>query len=336
MGNARLAGLALCALAVLGFTISAQERKADEPKKIKLAGEVRDVLVMDLIKGWVESSKVELIYQPSQLSSFKVSILAPSDGKELEAERYPQLVADALEQFKLGIVELSPNRYSIIHLQELITQVPVISVEAAAKLPCWSWAVVLFPVRYGDANAYRATLQNMVSRSGGSVNPAPGWVQQLVVCERADRLRRILATVEAMEAENGRRKTRIFELPEGVNSEMVVGAFSLVLGERSYNVQSTAAAGRFTVIARGMPEQFEECEKLLKALTPIAAQASARAKTESRRYEVAKEAVAIAKGLNELFTNAITATAVPGTNAVIVRATVATHDEVKAALELMK
>lgn len=330
---------------VLAMTSSAQEKPAVKPDvkdgekaKLTLSGDMRDIPVAELIKWWCEYEKVNVMYQPAQVASFKVSLIAPSGGTEIPTDKFGQLVSDAIEQFKFVIIEISENRYSIIQATEACTQAPIVDAEAARKTPGWRWVTARLPLRYSDPNAVRAALQNLMSRQGGSVNPIV-QPQFLLVCDRADRLRRVIDAVEAFETEGARRTAKTYEFPEGIDAQQFQAAFGLLVGERGaverYSGNGAAAALNHIVV-RGQPEQIALCDELHKQICANAAKFAEQTKMVSRRYEVAKSPEQFVESLGKLFNGQLTAAVVPGASAIIVKAAAATHEEVKAALELMK
>lgn len=330
-------------LLVLGMTSTAQGKPASKPElkpgedgKLRLSSDVRDIPVEELIRWWCEYEKVNVMYQPNQLSGFKVSVMGPSSGTEVPAEKFCQLVSNALEQFRLVVVEISENRYSIVQATEAITHAPVVDVATARKTPGWKWITVQIPIRHGDANSMRAVLQNVMSRVGGSINPniAP---PAMIVCDRADRLQRIINAIEAMEAEGARRTAKTYTLPAGINAASAAAGFATIIGER-YNQPTppAAAVNETTVVVRATPEQLVLCDELFKQLVAKAEEITAQSKVSARRYDVPKSPEQFVESLEKLFSGKIYAAVVPGADAVIVKANNATHDEVKAALELMK
>lgn len=48
-------------------------------KALKLAGE-RELTVLSLLRAWTEASGNQVMYQPSQVASFIVTIAAPEEG----------------------------------------------------------------------------------------------------------------------------------------------------------------------------------------------------------------------------------------------------------------
>lgn len=338
--RAVLSGLLLL---LLGVTSSAQakpdvkpEAKEGEKAKLTLTGEMRNIPVEELIRWWCEYEKVQVMYQPAQIASFKVSLLAPTSGTEIPSDKFVQLVSDALEQFKLVIVEISENRYSIIQATEAITQAPIVDVATARKTPGWKWISVSLPVRHGDPNAMRAALQNVMSRQGGSVNPVVS-PPALIVCDRADRLQRIINVVEALEAEGARRTAKTYTLPAGIDAANAAAAFAVIVGQERYERDPAAGSvGGSTVVVRGTPEQLALCDELFKQLVANADKFVEASKLNARRYDVANSPEKFVEGLEKLFKGQLSAAAVPGANAIIVKANNATHEEVKAALELMK
>lgn len=331
-------------LIVLAISSSAQDQpevkpgaKPDEKPQLELKGNVRDLSIEYLIKWWCEWEKVNVMYQPSQVAPMKVSFQVPEDGTKIPSEKLPQLVADTLEQFRLCLVEVSENRYSIVPATEAATVSPILDVEAARKAPNWKYIVVRIPLRFSDANMLRAALQNLVSRSGGTVNPIqlPSY---LLIGERADRAQRLIDTIEAIETEGARQTVKVYDLPAGVSATNVVAGFSTIVGQGAYGRTSppASAVSDSIVVVRGSPEQIALCDDLLKQLVAKAEASAAESRVVARRYEVARAPSEMAESVERLFKGKVLAAAVPGANAVIVRATAATHDEVKAALELMK
>jgi type II secretory pathway component GspD/PulD (secretin) len=235
------------------------------------------------------------------------------------------------------VVEISENRYSIIQGQEAITQAPIVDVEAARKTPSWRWITVRIPLRYSDPNAVRAALQNVMSRLGGAVNPIQ-QPQFLLASDRADRLQRIIDAVEAFETEGARRTAKTYLLPPGINAANAAAGFATLVGSERYGQPSppAAAVNESTVVVRGTPEQLALCDELHKQMVTQAETIVGATKIVVRRYEVSKTPEAFAEAVNVLFKVGAIATAVPGANAIVVKATAATHEEVKAALELMK
>ena len=330
-------------LLVLGVTSSAQGKPAVKPAakegetvKLTLTGDMRDIPVEELIKWWCEYEKVTVMYQPAQIASFKVALMVPTSGSDIPADKFGQLVSDALEQFKLVVVEISENRYSIVQATEACTLSPFVDVATARKTPGWKYVVVRIPLRHSDANVARAALQNLMSRQGGTVNPlqAP---QFLLIGDRADRLQRLIDAVEAFEAEGARRTAKTYTLPPGISATSAAAGFSTIIGER-YNQPTppAAAVNETTVVVRATPEQLVLCDELHKQLVAKAEEITAQSKVSARRYDVGSAPEKFVESVEKLFKNQLAVAAVPGANAIIVKANAATHDEVKAALELMK
>jgi type II secretory pathway component GspD/PulD (secretin) len=331
-------------LLVLGVASSAQEKapempdaKAEERKPLHVTNNTSDLSVLELIRWWCEYEKVSVIYQPTQLMSFKVTLMVPKDGEEIAPERLSHLLADALDQFRLCIIEISENRYSIVQATEACTLSPFLDVEAARKAPSWKYVVVRIPLRHSDANVARAALQNLMSRQGGTVNPlqAP---QFLLIGDRADRLQRLIDAVEAFEAEGARRTAKTYILPPGISANSAAAGFSTIIGSERYNQPTppAAAVNETTVVVRATPEQLVLCDELHKQLVAKAEEITAQSKVSARRYDVGRTPDKFVESLEKLFKDQLSVAAVPGANAIIVKANAATHEEVKAALELMK
>lgn len=331
-------------LLVLGVTSLGQDKPVVKPEakdgaeaKLTLSGDMRNIPVEELIKWWCEYQKVTVMYQPTQIASFKVTLMAPTGGTDIPSNRFGYLVSDAIEQFKLCIVEVSENRYTIVPATEACTQAPIVDIEAARKTPGWRWVTVRIPLRFSDPNAVRAALQNLMSRQGGSVNPIQ-QPQFLLACDRADRLQRVIDACEAFEAEGGRRKAKTYVLPPGISANSAAAGFSTIIGSERYNQPTPAAAAvnDTTVVVRATPEQLVLCDELHKQLVAKAEAITAEGRVTARRYEVAKSPEQLVESLEKLFKGQLSAAIVPGANAIIVKANNATHEEVKAALELMK
>lgn len=331
-------------LLVLGVTSSAQSKPAIKPEakegetvKLRLTSDIRDIPIEELIKWWCEYEKVNVMYQPTQVASFKVSLMVPTSGTDIPADKFGQLVSDALEPFGLVVVEISENRYSIVQATEAITHAPIVDAATARMAAGWKWITVSLPVRYGDPNALRAALQNVMSRRGGNVNPVMS-PPSLIVCDRADRLLRIINVVEAMEAEGARRTAKTYILPPGISANSAAAGFSTIIGSERYNQPTppAAAVNETTVVVRATPEQLVLCDELHKQLVAKAEEITAQSKVSARRYDVGRTPDKFVESLEKLFKDQLSVAAVPGANAIIVKANAATHEEVKAALELMK
>lgn len=176
-----------------------------------------------------------------------------------------------------------------------------------------------------------------MSRRGGNVNPVMS-PPSLIVCDRADRLLRIINVVEAMEAEGARRTAKTYILPPGISANSAAAGFSTIIGSERYSQPTppAAAVNDTTVVVRATPEQLMLCDELHKQLVAKAEEITAQSKVSTRRYDVGRTPDKFVESLEKLFKNQLSVAAVPGADAIIVKANAATHEEVKAALELMK
>ena len=325
---------------LLGLTLNGSaQAQAKEPPGLVLKGELRDIAIEELIRWTCEYTKMQIIYQRNQVKG-TVTLTGPNEGVTIEVAKFPQLLADALDQFSLVLMEISPSRFQIVSANEAISYAPVVDVAAARKTPGSTWITCQMPVRNGDANAYRAALQNLMSRRGGSVSPVHS-PPHLVISDRADRVWRIIDLVEAMELEGSRKSVASYEVPGGINPEVVARALSIML-PRDMNQEACAAVGSSTIFLRGSPEAHAMGQTLLKKLGEKAPNADPDVSTVLMRYETADEASApkIAQNLAELFrpdrNGEPTFAAIPGAKAFIARARPSKHAEIKQALELMK
>lgn len=312
-------------------------------KVLKLAGE-RELSVLSLLRAWVEVSGNQVMYQPSQVASFIVTIAAPEEGKTYDTDGIEGLLADALWHFRLYLVELSAGRFHLVQSTEAMTYAPILDAAKLNAVPehrvvnlCWRTAFPsLVLQRAGATNPMRWEVMNM--------SRVPGIV---LVCDRAGKLRELIPSFEEIDRQAALREIRIYESASLIEPANVAKALDELVPKDLFVPQNavSAIANTRLLLVWAVPEIQALVPGVLKELAgePKAAPpAKEPPKWEVRRYDLPENADSadVMAALEKLFdvarTPKLTIVAIPGKKALAVRALPEVHDQVATFIELLK
>ncbi|CAG0974582.1 Secretin GspD 2 [Planctomycetaceae bacterium] len=228
-------------LVLLGLVLFASGLCAQQPvaAKLTLTGEMRDIPVEEMIKWTSEYQKLKFLYQPTQIASFKVSIMSPTTGFEIPATAFFSVLQTFLKQFKLILspfgqdTDQSVRFYEIMQATEAITQSEnVVFMDDIAKWTDTSanFVTMVVNLKYADANAVRAALQNLVSRQGGSVNPIQG-INSLILADYSYNIRRLAQIVQLMDQPPRSPRLEVINI-DHIDAEELVQSLNNLLTQR--------------------------------------------------------------------------------------------------------
>ena len=350
--------LALCVLLALAFVTQADAplpqpiQKKEEALKLeeengkkvlKLTGE-RELSVLSLLRAWVEASGQQLMYSPSQLSSYRCTIASPEGGKTYDALGIEELVSDALSQFRMCLVEFSPGRFNVVYPNDVMSYAPMVTVDEVPKIAGFRWVTLKYWSRYAGYQALVNVAKTDKARSGPPNLPLGNWA---FFCERADKLRELLAVFERVEQHAASREIKVYSPPASVDPQALAKAVNeLAASDSLAPPVSVSVIGKTNILlVWASPEQQALVPGVLKALAiePKAAPPAKDApKWEVRRYDLPETADSadVVATLEKLFdvarTRRLTVVSIPGKNALAVRALPEIHDQVAEFIKLLK
>ncbi|MBP9892809.1 MAG: hypothetical protein KBG84_12975 [Planctomycetes bacterium] len=312
-------------------------------KVLKLAGE-RELSVLSLLRAWVEASGQQLMYSPSQLSPYRCTIASPQGGKTYDALGIEELVSDALGQFRMCLVEFSPGRFNVVYPNEIMSYAPMVTVDELPRIAGFRWVTLKYWSRYGGYQALANIAKIDTARSGPPSLPLGNWA---FFCERADKLRELLAVFERVEQHAASREIKVYSPPASVDPQALAKAVNeLAAADSMIPPVSVSVIGKTNILlVWAAPEQLALVPGLLKELAiepKVAPPAKDAPKWEIRRYDLPETADSadVVATLEKLFdvarTRRLTVVSIPGKNALAVRALPDIHDQVAEFIELLK
>ncbi len=230
-------------LVILGLALFASSLFAQQPAptsmKLHISGDMKDIPVEEMIKWTAEYQKLKFLYQPAQIAAFKVSIMSPTTGFDIPDTAFFSVLQTFLKQFKLILspfgqdTDQSVRFYEIMQAQEAITQSEnVVFMDDIAKWTDTSanFVTMVVNLKYADANAVRAALQNLMSRQGGSVNPIQG-INSLILADYSYNIRRLAQIVQLMDQPPRSPRLEVVNI-DHIDAEELVQSLNNLLTQR--------------------------------------------------------------------------------------------------------
>lgn len=231
-----IAALFVCSLGVLFAFAQEAPRPAPAPEKRvlevgdvpflvteidgkpawKLRGQV-EIPLAELVGAWVRATGTPVPINTRALA-YTCSYQAPPDGVTLTGDAITDFVSDMLAQVRMVLVGFSSGRAQIVQSAEAATLAQVVNRTELKKAPASEWVTCCLMFRYAEPNAVRAALQNLVSRSGGIVNPVSG-ANGLLITDRADRVRQMAKLADTLDSTGqGEQTLEKYDLPESIDA----------------------------------------------------------------------------------------------------------------------
>ncbi|MCC6150575.1 MAG: hypothetical protein IT461_10020 [Planctomycetes bacterium] len=312
-------------------------------KVLRLKGK-QELVVESLLRAWVEASGNQVMYQPSQVASFKVTIAAPEEGKAYDAAGIEGLLADALWEFRLYLTELSPQRFHIVPIVEAEYYAPLVDVAGLKAVPEHRVVNLRWRTPFPLLFLHRAGATNLMWPEAMNMSRVPGIV---LLCERAARLREIIPSLEEIDRAAALREIRLYESASSIAPASVAKALDELVPKDVFVPQNAVSAIPNTrlLLVWAVPEIQALVPGVLKALAiePKAAQPPKDPpKWEVRRYDLPESADSadVIASLEKLFdaarTRRLTIVSIPGKKALAVRALPEIHEQVAEFIELLK
>jgi hypothetical protein len=193
--------------------------------------------------------------------SFTVS--GPLDGFTIKPDEVRMLLQNALEEQRLCYVKKGPV-WAIIPSVEAATLAPHLALDELAEADSAQWAVVNVHLRHLDPVEATGALRNLTSRQGGLVNPVKP--NTLLICDRVDRLREVVKTVQAMD-EAATPVVKRYVLSEGLSAVAATEALQQLFSPAKDDPPTFAAApSGGAVLARATPADQLEIAEAVAAL----------------------------------------------------------------------
>ena len=232
-------------LVMLPLLASALAAQQPATPSLFLKGETRDIQIEEMIRWTAEYQKLKFLYQPAQVKG-TVTIVGPSEGFEIPSTAFFSVLQTFLKQFRLILSPFGQDTaqsvrfYEIIQATEAITQTDkVIFMDDISK---WTdttadFVTMVVNLKYADANAVRAALQNLMARQGGSVNPIQG-VNALILADYSYNIRRLAQIISLMDQPPRSPRLEVINI-DNIDAEELVQSLNNLLTQRR-----TLQAGR--------------------------------------------------------------------------------------------
>lgn len=308
-------------------------------KVLKLAGN-RELVVDSLLRAWVEASGNQVMYQPSQVASFKVTIAAPEEGKTYDAGAIEGLLADVLWTFKLVLVELSPGRFQIVMVMEGMSYAPLVDVAGLRDIPTHRMVNLRWRTLFPTIFMQRAGAANLVWPEAINVSRVPGIV---MICERAGKLRELLPALEEIDRIANTREIRLYSSSSAVEPANVAKALDALIPKDVFVPQNAVSSIPNTrlLLVWAVPEIQALVPVVLKELAAASAN-EAKSEPPVRRYDLPEGAstgevvAALEKLFQDVRRDRPTVVAVPGKRVIVARADPNEHKQIAEFIELLK
>ncbi len=231
--------ISLLLLLTLFASALASQQPTPAPTSLFLKGETRDIPIEEMIRWTAEYQKLKFLYQPAQVKG-TVTIVGPNEGFEIPSTAFFSVLQTFLKQFSLILspfgqdTKESVRFYEIIQAAEAITQTDkVVFMDDIAK---WTdttadFVTMVVNLKYADANAVRAALQNLMNRRGGSVNPIQG-VNALVLADYSYNIRRLAQIIALMDQPPRSPRLEVINV-DHIDAEELVQSINNLLTQRT-------------------------------------------------------------------------------------------------------
>lgn len=306
-------------------------------KVLKLAGK-QEIAIEALLRAWVEASGNQVIYQPSQIASFKVTVAVPEESKTYDANGIEGFLADALWDFRLCLSELSASRFHIVMLTEAMTYAPTVDLAGLKGIPEHRVVNLYWRTAFPALFLHRAGATNLMWPEAMNMSRVPGIV---LLCERAGKLRSMIPALEEIDRLAAKREIRLYQSDSIIEPTDVAKALDALVPKDLFVPEKavTVVPNTRLLVVWAVPE--------IQALVPgvlqqLAANASAEPEPAVRRYEL-PETVAtndVVAALDRLFRDVRrdkpTIVGVPGKKIIVVRADPNEHKQIAEFIELLK
>lgn len=306
-------------------------------KVLRLKGK-QELVVEALLRAWVEASGNQVIYQPSQIASFKVAFAAPEEGKTYDANDIEGLLADALWDFRLCLSELSASRFHIIMLTEAMTYAPMLDLAGLKDVPEHRVVNMYWRTAFPALFLHRAGATNLMWPEAMNMSRVPGIV---LLCERAGKLRSMIPALEEIDRLAAKREIRLYQSGSIIEPADVAKALDALVPKDIFvpEMAVTAIPKTRLVLVWAVAE--------IQALVPgvlqqLAAKASAELEPAVRRYDLPETAATndVVAALDKLFRDVRrdrpTIIGVPGKKIIVARADPNEHKQIAEFIELLK
>lgn len=251
--------IAICALVTLAF-VAAAAQEAPKPDQVTLRG-VTKIKLSKLIE--LASADTGIAISMDAKFDAEVEIVAPRAGESKAGDSLMMLVQEALETQQLAMVA-NGESYKVASTRGIHWQVPTIDESGLATLKPWQWVKVGVAVEGDHYKHILAALRNFVTRSGGMmISESPNT---LLICERGDRLARLLNLVQRLDAESA-GEAEIVRLPKRLAPEDVVLALHNLFATRpGVHFRVEADPDKHAVILKAAPALRAEVKQAIELL----------------------------------------------------------------------
>lgn len=244
---------AIVMLALLGSVPSAQPRD-----DIVQGGNVEGLPLYELVELTSALTGMTFQFNAHQVRGV-FNISARREGFRVPRTDLPMILQDALEQHWLAFVPHGET-WTIVQLSEVVPRAPLISETELETVDDAHWVSVILHLNSSSALEQSRVIRNHSLTLGGTVQPVPDSV--LVICERADRLRRLVKRVR--EADRG-PELLFLNLPTGAKAEDAAHVLRGLFTEQGAAFPTFAAVGG-KLMARAPQHMQPDFEEALQAM----------------------------------------------------------------------
>lgn len=210
----------------------------------------RGITLVEMLEAYSTARGVSVVYDERRFGGADISIT--STNLRLQGDAIDMLVANSLDSIRMGLFSRGENQFSMNPLAEAGTLAPTMNEAEFESAKAWQWCTVILALNHTEPNSVRATIQNLVSRQGGSVQPGRS---NITITERADRLKELAKAVREMDAAAA-TEVKGYDLPEGTDVagaiKSLMSLFANEIGQRELSISNQSGTNRLLVRARAV------------------------------------------------------------------------------------
>ncbi len=209
-----------------------------------------NIRLVDMLQAYSKSRDLNVVFDERRLAGTDISIT--SANLRLQGDQIDMLVANSLESVRMAIFARGAGQYTVQPLAEATNFAPTMNEKEFESAKSWQWCTVVIALEHAFPHEIRATVQNLVSRQGGSVLQGRNCV---TVTKRADRLKELAKAIREMDA-GAATEVKGYDLPEGADAASILktltALFATDIANRELTLSLQEGANRLLVRARSV------------------------------------------------------------------------------------
>jgi hypothetical protein len=210
---------------------------------------------LELLRLYAATRNAMVMGDPKKFH-FDIHFTVPEGGRKLSGTDLDVFVQDGLEQSRIIMYWSKPDVISLCPAIEAASYGESMSEADLDKANPAVWARVVMRLHHAEPNAIRGAMQNVMTRSGGQVNPIPPATLMLI--EGVDRMRSIVKSVREIDNKQA-PVLKTLEAAEGADVEACVKSlrdlFPPTPGPANAPPRFTAVVGTRRIVAMAREDQ---------------------------------------------------------------------------------